>query len=218
MVNERPDGKTDAHFGRSGALTGVKHMGREISTRDELGTDSLRSNHGWVVSEIFPVSEQMREMVLTLRNVSVVSNARNRALFGADPPRPSPGTPPAPLVSRASGGADHQSILLSSGMSSSLVLESEHNKNVCPHGSNTSSPHTMADTKPRLAARDAPNSAACAVRKEPSVVVIDNDWTPKDEAIKQLVSLDENWPRFTKWPTNEEAVAIFYAARDIHGY
>ena len=112
----------------------------------------------------------------------------------------------------------HQSILLSSGMSSSLVLESEHNKNVCPHGSNTSSPHTMADTKPRLAARDAPNSAACAVRKEPSVVVIDNDWTPKDEAIKQLVSLDENWPRFTKWPTNEEAVAIFYAARDIHGY
>ena len=44
MVNERPDGKTDAHFGRSGALTGVKHMGREISTRGELGTDSLRSN------------------------------------------------------------------------------------------------------------------------------------------------------------------------------
>ena len=103
-------------------------------------------------------------------------------------------------------------------MSSSLVLESEHDENVCHHGSNISSPYTMAGTMPKLATRGAPNSAACAVRKEPSVVVIDNDWTPKDEAIKQLLSLDENWPRFTKWPTNEEAVAIFYAARDIHGY
>jgi hypothetical protein len=44
MVNERPNGETDAHVGRSGALTGVRHKDREFSTRGDFGTDTARCN------------------------------------------------------------------------------------------------------------------------------------------------------------------------------
>ena len=61
-----------------------------------------------------------------------------------------------------------------------------------------------------------------AVPTPPPTIVVDDEWTAKDEAIKQLLE-DEvpggrHWARFKQWPTDDEAVAIFYAARHIYGY
>ena len=54
----------------------------------------------------------------------------------------------------------------------------------------------------------------------PPTIVVDDEWTAKDEAIKQLLQAPGglHWAQFKQWPTDDEAVAIFYAARHIYGY
>ena len=50
--------------------------------------------------------------------------------------------------------------------------------------------------------------------------MVDDEWTAKDEAIKQLLQAPGglHWAQFKQWPTDDEAVAIFYATRHIYGY
>ena len=55
-------------------------------------------------------------------------------------------------------------------------------------------------------------------RVKDDAIVVDDAWTAKDEAIKLLLKPD--WQHCTsfKQPTDEEALAMFYAARDVCGY
>ena len=57
-----------------------------------------------------------------------------------------------------------------------------------------------------------------AVPTPPPTVVVDDEWTAKDEAIKQLLSGGLHWAHFKQWPTDDEAVAIFYSVRHVYGY
>ena len=64
------------------------------------------------------------------------------------------------------------------------------------------SPHTTLNAPARKCIKD-------------DAIVVDNAWTAKDEAIKLLLKPD--WQHCTKFkqPTDEEALAMFYAARDV---
>ena len=74
-------------------------------------------------------------------------------------------------------------------------------------------------------ARALPMTRRALRRAEPpapgiETVEVDDKMSLVDEAVKML--LDEagpagHWAKY-KWPTDEEAVAVFYAARQIHGY
>ena len=56
------------------------------------------------------------------------------------------------------------------------------------------------------------------------VVELDDKWSLEDEAVKMLVSEPcspgDHWAHWAKykWPTDEEALAMFYAARKVNGY
>ena len=67
-----------------------------------------------------------------------------------------------------------------------------------------------------------PHTVPKQVPTPPPTIVVDDEWTTEDEAIKQLLEVPEglHWAQFRQWPTDDEAVAIFYVAgaRHVYGY
>ena len=108
----------------------------------------------------------------------------------------------------------------SASVSSPLVVVQANmdKENVGNKASSYISPHTMPKQCTALSPLGAmrPHTAA-----DPApTVVVDDEWTAKDEAIKQLLESPGglHWAQFKQWPTDDEAVAIFYAARHVCGY
>ena len=97
-----------------------------------------------------------------------------------------------------------------------VVVQADMDKeNAGNKASSYISPHTMPKQGAALSL-----SPLGAVPTPPPTIVVDDEWTAKDEAIKQLLEVPEggHWAQFKQWPTDDEAVAIFYAARHVYGY
>ena len=105
----------------------------------------------------------------------------------------------------------------SASVSSPLVVVQANmdKENAGNKASSYNSPHTV----PKQCSALSP-MAMGAVPTPPPTVVVDDEWTAKDEAIKQLLEVPGglHWAQFKQWPTDDEAVAIFYAARHVYGY
>ena len=95
-----------------------------------------------------------------------------------------------------------------------VVVQADMDKeNAGNKASSYISPHTMPKQGTALSL-----SPLGAVPTPPPTIVVDDEWTAKDKAIKQLLVVpDGHWTQY-KWPTDDEAVAIFYAARHVCGY
>ena len=103
----------------------------------------------------------------------------------------------------------------SASVSSPLVVVQANidKENAGNKASSYISPHTVPKQCSAL-------SPMGAVPTPPPTIVVDDEWTAKDEAIKQLLEVPGglHWAQFKQWPTDDEAVAIFYAARHVYGY
>ena len=105
---------------------------------------------------------------------------------------------------------------MDSSASPLVVVQSNMDKE---NASNMSSSYISPHTVPKQSSALSPMGA---VPTPPPTIVVDDEWTAKDEAIKQLLQAAPpgglHWAQFKQWPTDDEAVAIFYAARHIYGY
>ena len=101
----------------------------------------------------------------------------------------------------------------SASVSSPLVVvqANKDTENTGNKASSYISPHTMPKECTAL-------SPLGAMPTPPPTIRVDDEWTDKDEAVKQLLEVPNvHWTQY-KWPTDDEAVAIFYAARHVCGY